>query len=98
MSVFSLSKNISPRDRLSSPAGGCSPVSPAEADRIHRGAKHLQRLGPRAVAELLLELAAKPCGPAPVLEALDGYRRLSRHQIIMAGAERPLRRRLVAVP
>jgi hypothetical protein len=66
--------------------------------RIHSGAAHLHSLGARSVGELLAELAGGPAGPAPVLGALERYRRLTRAQVVAAGADRPLRPWLKVAP
>lgn len=65
---------------------------------IRHGAGHLHTLGPRAVEEAMLELAAGSNGPAPVKAVLTRYGRLNRAQIVAAGAYRPLRPRLVVLP
>ena len=76
-------------------AGDLHPLALA---RIHRDAAYLQALGPRAVAEALAELATGPHGAAAVLDLLGRYSRLSRAQIALAGADRPLPRHLAVVP
>jgi hypothetical protein len=55
-------------------------MPPIHLIRVHAGAVHLHSLGPRALAEMLAEIAVQT-GPAPVLEALADYARLSPAQI-----------------
>ena len=52
--------------------------------RIEAGALHLHALGPRAVTELLLELAP----PDRVLDRLDAYRRISPALLRALGGDR----------
>jgi hypothetical protein len=80
---------------LQDAGGGLHPLALA---RIHRDAAHLQALGPRAVAEAMIELAAGRHGPAEVLDLLARYSRISRAQIALAGADRPMPRHIALVP
>ncbi len=59
-------------------------MTPAIRSRIEAGALHLHALGPRAVAELLLELAP----PEQVLDRLDRYRRISPGLLRAIGGDR----------
>ena len=71
---------------------------PFTALRLQRGAEHLHRLGARATAELLAEVAARIGGMPCVLELLAEYEcRLSPAMIRAAGADR-FPRQLQAVP
>lgn len=68
----------------------------ADVLRLQRGAEHLCALGPRAVAELLAELARDPGDLAHTLALLDRWREgLSPELLRAAGgdrfAPRPLR-------
>jgi hypothetical protein len=59
----------------------------ADMLRLQAGAAHFHRLGPRAVAELLAELAAERGGRlAPILAALARYERLTPAMLRAAGA------------
>ena len=73
-------------------------LHPLALVRIHRHAAHLHGLGPRDVAEALVELAAGPLGAEAVLVLLSRYSRISRAQVALAGADRPMPRRLAVVP
>ena len=75
-----------------------SNLQPLDAARLHRGAEHLHRLGPRAVAEFLAELGGRIGGTPACLCLLNEYGRLSPGQVRAAGGDRPLRRPLSAVP
>ncbi|MCB4820751.1 hypothetical protein [Roseicella aerolata] len=55
--------------------------------RLWRGAEHVHRLGPRALAELLAEIGAAHGCSAAILERLAAYRRLSPGMIRVAGAD-----------
>jgi hypothetical protein len=72
------------KDTPNRPAGRA--VGELDLLRIYAGAAHLHSLGIRPTGELLAELAGGS-GPAPVLDALARYGRLTRHQVIAAGAE-----------
>jgi hypothetical protein len=68
----------------------------ADALRLQRGAEHLYALGPRAVAEMLAELARDRCDLAGTLALLDLWRDgLTPEMLRAAGgdrfAPRPLR-------
>ncbi len=68
-------------------------MNAAERIRIEAGAQHLHDLGPRALAELLLELA-----PADqVLDRLNCYRRISPMLLRALGGD-TFSRQLVVVP
>ena len=64
--------------------------------RLARGAEHLHRLGPRAIAEFLAEGA----GPdlAALLARLDRYRRLHPDAVRLVGGDRFPRRLPLVVP
>lgn len=76
----------------------CHALHPLVLARIHRDAAHLQALGPRAVAEALIEIATSRHDPAEMLDLLSRYSRISRTQLALAGANRPLPRQLMVVP
>lgn len=66
-----------------------------DALRLQRGAEHVHRLGARALAELLAELARDRCDLAGTLDRLDRWREgLSPELVRAAGgdqfAPRPL--------
>ena len=71
---------------------------PFDEARLHRGAEHLHRLGPRAVAEFLAELGSRIGGTPACLCLLNEYGRLSPGQVRAAGGDRPMRRPLSVVP
>ena len=71
---------------------------PLDQARLHRGAEHLHRLGPRAMAEFLAELGNRIGGTPACLSLLNEYGRLSPGLVRAAGADRPLRSPLSAVP
>jgi hypothetical protein len=57
--------------------------------RLQRGAEHLHRLGPRAVAELLAEIAHRTGSMDDVLELLAQYRaRLTPELLHQVGGDR----------
>lgn len=63
---------------------------------VEPGARHLHRLGARATAEFLIEMA-EPVGEISyLLRRLDAYRELSWEQLRAVGGER-FPRRLFAV-
>ena len=67
--------------------------------RLQRGAEHLHRLGPRAIAELLAEVADRIGGLPCILGLLDEYKqRLSPQMLRTVGADRLPARRLRVVP
>ncbi len=59
-------------------------MTPAIRSRLEAGALYLHGLGPRAVTELLLELAP----PDRVLTRLDAYRRLTPALLRAAAGDR----------
>ena len=61
---------------------------PLSTLRLQRGAEHLHRLGARATAELLAEVAERIGGWPTILATLTEYERLSPGQIHAAGADR----------
>ncbi len=71
---------------------------PLDQARLHRGAEHLHRLGPRAMAEFLAELGSRIGGTPACLSLLNEYRRLAPGQVRAAGGDRPPRRPLSTVP
>ena len=74
-------------------------IDPFTAMRLRRGAEHLCRLGPRASAEFLAEIADRIGGMPCVLEVLGEYeRRLTPKMIAAAGGDRFPSRRPMLVP
>lgn len=74
-------------------------MTPLDRQRLHRGAQHLHTLGPRAVAELLAEVAQRIGGAPCILDQLAQYeRRLTPAMVRTAGADRFPRRPLHEVP
>ncbi len=57
--------------------------------RLRRGAEHLHRLGPRAIAELLAEIGHQAGCTAEVIELLEQYRhRLTPELLRQVGGDR----------
>ena len=54
--------------------------------RLQRGATHIQRLGPRATAELLIAIASRTGAVSIVLDALAEFEAITPDQIHAAGA------------
>jgi hypothetical protein len=63
-------------------------LSPLNRLRIERGARHLHSLGPRAVAEFLIEIGRQHACMDGVLAQLRDYGQLSPSMIRTAGADR----------
>ena len=62
---------------------------PAETLRLQRGVEHLHRLGARATAELLAEVASRIGGMPAILTVLEEYqRRLTPAMMQAAGGNR----------
>jgi hypothetical protein len=74
-------------------------LDPLAMLRLRRGVEHLHRLGPRATAEFLAEIAAQSGGVAPIIELLAAYeRRITVDMLRAIGGDRfPPRTPLVAV-
>lgn len=64
--------------------------------RIERGAAHLHRLGPRAVAECLIEVGGGDM--AALLECLGRFQQLDPDMLRLVGGDRFPRRPLLRVP
>ncbi|MBL6082090.1 hypothetical protein JMJ56_29365 [Belnapia sp. T18] len=77
------------------PSGDCLP--PLTLVRIHDAAGKVYDLDRRAVAEAFAELARGPAGPEPVLRVLTDFGRLTRQQVVAAGADRSMPRPLGVV-
>ena len=61
----------------------------ADALRLQRGAEHVHRLGARALAELLAELARDRCDLVGTLDILDAWRAgLTPELLRAAGGDR----------
>ena len=74
-------------------------MSTIDALRLQRGAEHVHRLGARAVAELLAELARDQCDLPSTLDRLDAWRAgLSPELVQAAGGGSFPRRPILAVP
>lgn len=72
--------------------------NPLDGLRVQRGAEHLHRLGARATAEFLTELANRIGGMPAVIGLLNEYGRLNPGMVRAAGADRFPARPLRAVP
>jgi hypothetical protein len=89
-------RNDSPADRGTF---GNPPLDPFTTLRLRRGVEHLHRLGPRATAELLSEVAARIGGIPCMLELLAEFeRRLTPAMLKATGGDRFPRRLPLAVP
>ena len=66
--------------------------------RLKRDAAHLQRLGPRSVAECLLQIGRETGDLDVILRVLADYRRLTAQMVSAVGADRFPPRPLHAVP
>ncbi len=67
--------------------------------RLERSCQHLHTLGPRATAELLIEVAARIGGMPAILGALTEFERsITPAMVRVAGGDRFPRRQLRAVP
>jgi hypothetical protein len=77
----------------------CSAVDPLAAMRLQRGAEHLHRLGARATAELLVEVARRIGGMPCILDLLTEFeRRITPGMLRASGGDRFPVRRLQVVP
>ena len=76
-----------------------SDLNSIDRGRLDRGVEHLHRLGSRATAEFLVELATIIGGRPAILQLLSEYeRRLSPELLRAAGGHRTTTRRPRAVP
>ncbi len=57
------------------------PFSLLDRARLQRGSEHLHKLGPRATAELLAEVASRIGGGPAILVALAEWERLTPGQV-----------------
>lgn len=73
-------------------------MTPGENLRLQRGAAHLHTLGPRAVAELLMEVARTTRDVACILTPLEEYGRRLTPRLIQAVGGTNFPRRLRVVP
>ena len=73
-------------------------LQPLDEPRLRRGAGHLHRLGPRAVAEFLAELGSRIGGTPACLRLLNEYIHLSPRQVRVARGDHPVQRPLSVVP
>jgi len=70
-----------------------------DAVRLRRGAEHVHSLGPRALAELLAELARDQCDLAATLDRLDAWHvGLSPELLHAVGGDSFPRQPILAVP
>ena len=74
------------------------PFSHLDRARLDRGAEHLHHLGPRALAEMLAQLAARIGGGPAILGVLAEYENLSPGTVRALNANRFPTRRPRAVP
>ena len=75
------------------------PITPLDRVRLDRGVEHLHRLGARATAEFLLELATTIGGQPAIMRLLAEYQnRLSPELLRGAGGHRMLSHRPRAIP
>ena len=63
-------------------------LTPLDRMRLQRGAEHLHTLGPRAVAELLAEVAQSIGGTPCILDRLQKYERLRPAVVRATGGDR----------
>ena len=63
-------------------------MTPVYRMRVEHGARHLHTLGPRVIAELLIEVARRSNAVATLLDVLDDYSRLTPEIVRAAGADR----------
>ena len=74
-------------------------MRPADTLRLRRGAEHVHTLGPRAVAELLAQVAREGRDLPGTLDLLDNWRAgLSPELVRAAGGDHFPRRVLLQVP
>lgn len=73
-------------------------MTPAQERRLERLAQHLHSLGPRAVHELLAELAVAHSAEDDLFDRLERFRRLSPDTTAAFGGDRFPPRQPVAVP
>lgn len=73
-------------------------MSTLDSLRLQRGAEHLHRLGPRATAEFLSELACRIGGAPAIMALLTEYGRVSPGMVRAAGGDRFPPRVLHVVP
>jgi hypothetical protein len=74
-------------------------LDPFTSHRLQRGSEHIAQLGPRALAEFLVELASQIGGLPATLALLAEYeRRLTPAMLRLTGGDRFPTRRLRAVP
>ena len=63
-------------------------MTPFEQLRLQRDAEHLHRCGPRAVAELLADVARRIGGGPAIAAALTEYRSLTPQKLRATGGDR----------
>lgn len=73
-------------------------INPLDRQRLDRGAAHLHRLGARATAEALAQIAARIGGMPAILGTLTEYERVTPGMVRAAGGDRFPPRPLRAVP
>lgn len=73
-------------------------LQPIDRMRLQRGAEHLHRLGSRAIAEALAEVADRIGGMPAILSTLTEYERVTPTRLRAAGGDRFPPRQLHVVP
>ncbi len=61
---------------------------PLDQFQLQRGAEHLHRCGPRAVAELLADVARRIGGGPAILAALADYQQITPSMLRATGGDR----------
>ena len=88
---------LNPNDKAPQPIPTGDRLPPLVLVRLHAAAGKVYDLDRRAVAEAFAEIARGPVGPEPVLRVLADFARLTRQQVVAAGADRPMPRPLGVV-
>ena len=63
-------------------------VHPLDQLRLQRGAEHLHRCGPRAIAELLADVARRIGGGPAIIAALNDYQQITPALLRATGGDR----------
>jgi hypothetical protein len=75
-----------------------SSMTPLDQLLLQSGAEHLHRCGPRAIAELLADVANRIGGGPAIIAALNDYQHITPEMLRAAGGDRFPRRPLRVVP